>query len=100
MGVKCGLSLCRSNQNGFREQRPEESTGLCVTGNDRRMRDNYLTKGSIGKSIPLQARSGPEISRKLRFPDFMTTAQDGGKVVSLTHRPPLPPVNAPGTHFC
>jgi len=21
----------------------------------------------------------------------MTTAQDGGKVVSLTHRPPLPP---------
>jgi len=30
----------------------------------------------------------------------MTTAQDGGKVVSPTHRPPLPPGNAPGTHFC
>ena len=30
----------------------------------------------------------------------MTTAQDGGKVVSLTHRPPLPAGNAPGTHFC
>jgi len=30
-------------------------------------------------------------SRKLRFPDFVTTAQDGGKVVTLTHRPPLPP---------
>ena len=29
----------------------------------------------------------------------MTTAQDGGKFVSLTHRPPLPPGNAPGTHF-
>ena len=29
-------------------------------------------------------------SRKLRFPDLMTTAQDGGKVVSLTHRLPLP----------
>jgi hypothetical protein len=29
----------------------------------------------------------------------MTTAQDGVKVVSLTHRPPLPPRNAPGTHF-
>jgi len=26
----------------------------------------------------------------------MTTAQDAGKVVSLTHRPPLPPGNAPG----
>jgi hypothetical protein len=37
---------------------------------------------------------------KLRFPDFMTTAQGGGKVLSLTHRPPLPPGNTPGTHFC
>jgi hypothetical protein len=27
----------------------------------------------------------------------MTMAQDGGKVVSLTHRTPLPPGNAPGT---
>ena len=52
-----------------------------------------------GKAVPLQACSSPEISRKLRLPDYMTTAQDGGKVVSLTHRPPLPPGNAPGTHF-
>jgi len=27
------------------------------------------------------------VLRKFRFPDFVTTAQDGGKVVSLTHRP-------------
>ena len=53
-----------------------------------------------GKSVPLQAWSGPEGSRKLRFPDYVTTAQDGGKVVSLKHRSPLPPGNAPGTHFC
>jgi len=53
-----------------------------------------------GKAVPLQAWSGPEVSRKLRVPDFMTTAKDGGKVVSLTHRPPLPPGNTPGTHFC
>jgi len=53
-----------------------------------------------GKAVPLQASSGPEGSRKLRFPDFMTTAQHDGKVVSHTHRPPLPPGNAPGTHFC
>ena len=52
------------------------------------------------KTFPLQAWSGPESSRKLRFPDFMTMAQDGGKVVSLTHRPHLPPGNTPGTHFC
>ena len=30
----------------------------------------------------------------------MTTAHDGGKVVSPMLRPPLPPGNAPGTHFC
>ena len=53
-----------------------------------------------GKAVPLQAWSGPEGSRKLRFPDYMITAQDGGKVVSLTHSPPLPPGNVPGTHFC
>ena len=53
-----------------------------------------------GKAVPLPAWSGPEGSRKLRFSDFMTTAQDGGKVVSLTHRPPLPPGNTPVTHFC
>jgi hypothetical protein len=52
------------------------------------------------KAVPLQAWSGPEGSRKLRFPDFMTTAQDGSKVVSLTHRTPLPPGNKPGTLFC
>jgi hypothetical protein len=57
-------------------------------------------KKGKGKAVPLQAWSGPEGSRKLRFPDFMTTAQDCGKVVSLTHRLPLPPGNTPGTHFC
>jgi hypothetical protein len=53
-----------------------------------------------GKAVPLQAWSGPEGSRKLRFPDYMTTAQDGVKVVSLTHWQSLSPGNVPGTHFC
>jgi len=51
-------------------------------------------EGKKYKAVPLQAWSGPEGSRKLRFPDFVTTAQDGGKVVSLTHRPPLPRENS------
>jgi hypothetical protein len=59
---------------------------------------HFLVKGK-GKAVPLQAWSGPEGSKNLRFPDFMTTAQDGGKVVSLTHRSPLPPGNTPGTHL-
>jgi len=61
---------------------------------------NVLNKKNKGKSVPLQARTGPEGSRKLRFPDYITTAQDGGKVVSLTHRPPLLPGNVSGNHFC
>ena len=60
----------------------------------------YVFLSCKSKAVPLQAWTGPEGSRKLRFPDFITTAQDGGKVVSLTHRPPLPAGNAPGTHFC
>jgi len=52
------------------------------------------------KAVPLQTWSSPGRSRKLRLSDFMTTAQDGDKVVSLTHRPPLSPGNTPGTHFC
>jgi hypothetical protein len=67
---------------------------LAVTG-----RSSIVSKGK-GKAVPLQAWSGPEGSRKVRFPDYMTTTQDDDKVVSLTHRPPLPPGNAPGTHFC
>ena len=33
-----------------------------------------------GKAVPLQAWSAPEGSRKVRFPDFVTTAQDGGRL--------------------
>jgi hypothetical protein len=53
-----------------------------------------------GKAVPLQAWTGPEGSMKLSFPDYMKTAQDSGKIVSLRHRPPLPPGNVPGSHLC
>ena len=36
-----------------------------------------------GEAVPLQAWSGPEGCRKLRFPDFMTTAQNGGRLSAL-----------------
>ena len=48
----------------------------------------------------LQAWSAPEDSRKLRFPDFVTTAQEGVKIVSFMHRPHVPPGNHSGTYFC
>jgi len=43
---------------------------------------SYISKvKGKGKTVPLQAWSGPKCSRKLRFPYFVTTEQDGGKVV-------------------
>jgi hypothetical protein len=51
------------------------------------------------KAIPLQALAGPEGSRRLRLPDFKKSTHEGDKIVSPTHRPPLPPRNIPGTYF-
>ena len=36
-----------------------------------------------GKAVPLQAWSGPEGSRKLRFPGFVTKAQNVGRLSAL-----------------
>jgi len=41
-----------------------------------------MTQGKV-KAVPLQAWTGPEVSRKLSFPDFVTTAQDDGKLSAL-----------------
>jgi len=35
------------------------------------------------KAVPLQVLRDPEGSRKLKLPDFVTTAQDGGKLSIL-----------------
>jgi hypothetical protein len=76
---------------------PDDGGGDGDDDDDDNDNDN---NNNTSKSIPLQAWSGPEGSRKLRFTDFTTTAQNGANAVSLTHRPPLPPGNTLGTHFC
>jgi len=35
------------------------------------------------KAVPLQAWTGPESSRKIRLLDFVTMAQDGGRLSAL-----------------
>ena len=55
--------------------------GKCSDGG--RDTDRGRCGGQSAKAVPLQAWSSPEGSRKLRFPYFMTTAQDGGKVSAL-----------------
>jgi hypothetical protein len=56
----------------------------------RRRRNSHIghcthTSESKGKdkAITLQAWTGPEGSKKLRLPDFVTTAQDGGRLSAL-----------------
>jgi len=79
---------CTSFMGLYHKQKWQLSFSCCLFCTDK------------GTAVPLQAWSGPEGSRKLRFPDLVTMAQDGSKVVSLTHRLPLPLGNTTGTHFC
>ena len=42
-------------------------------------------------SSPVTGRAGPEGSGRLRLQFTRHSAHEGGKVVTPTHRPPLPP---------
>ena len=65
----------------------------CVT---RMCQDvNKFTNYLKSKAIPVQAYHRPRV-----FQISRQSAHEGGKVVSPTHRPPLPPGIIPGTHFC
>jgi len=71
---------------------PQSLYSLCHSGSlklSKKVKQSHYRPGEAQRVL-----------RKLRLPDFLTTAQYGGKVVSLTHRPPLSPGNIPGTHFC
>jgi hypothetical protein len=59
----------------------------------------YVYLPAVKKAVPLQAWNGPEEVKVPRFLDNGTVGY-GGKFVRLTHRPPLPPRNTPGTQFC
>jgi len=48
----------------------------------------------VGTVKVKQSHYRPEVAQRV------PGTQDGGKVVSLMHQLPLPPGNAPGTHFC
>jgi hypothetical protein len=61
------------------------SSGLCPDRSKGWISINSKICCKKGKAVPLQAWSDPEGSRKLRLQDFMTMAQDDGKVVRLTH---------------
>jgi hypothetical protein len=84
--AKHNKTLLKVKVKWFR-YRPGVAQGVC-TFTALLFHDRGTRRGE-SKTVPLQSWSGPEFSRQLRFPDFMTTEQDGGKVVTLTYRPPL-----------
>jgi hypothetical protein len=93
--------ICIPHRENMLFQLEEPIEKRNIQGKNGRFFGYILTKALFQKKIyfwcqtceavPLQAWRGPEGSRKLRLQDFMTTAQDGGKFVSLTHRPLLLP---------
>jgi len=45
---------------------------------------------------PIRGPECPEGSMNVRFPDYVTLALYGAKVIGLTHRPLFTPENTPG----
>ena len=82
-----------SNSKGH----PQAKKATCILSN---FKIEFSVPKVKGKAIPVQTWTGPEGSRRFRLSDFKTIGTRNGKVVNLTHRPPLPPGNIPGTHFC
>ena len=111
-GMRAKFTLC-SLCNAFIKvaRKLDDGTGLLklvekylLDWNDR-MNEKCWAKRTESESTQQKAISvlswtGPEGSRRLRLPDFKTIGTLSGKVVSLTHRPSLPPGDIPGTHFC
>ena len=56
------------------------------------MKTYSKVKLSLYRQTGIQQAGAPRISRQ--------SAHKGGKIVSPTHRPPLPPGKIPRTHFC
>jgi len=72
------LSLCFRN-----DAKPRFGRLLINWYSSGREETKWCKGKGKGKAVPLQAWTGPKVSRKLRFSDFMTTAQDGGRFSAL-----------------
>jgi hypothetical protein len=56
--------------------------------------------GGHRRTVLMKTVNHRKNSRRLRSHILTQSANEGAKVVSPTHRPPLPPGNISGTHFC
>ena len=75
----------------------------CITNRSHLLSITNFSYCIIGKrqSSPVTGLEWPRGFQEVKVPRFYYNGtQEGGKVVSLTHRPHLPSGNPPGTHFC
>ena len=58
-------------------------TGLISRPQNPDLTTDPVSAEGEGEAVPLRTWTGPEGSRKLIFPDYVTTAQDGGRLSAL-----------------
>ena len=82
--------------------------GITLLCHDRALEGGEWSAARLGRTLPprktrypFYRRLVPRGFQEVKFPDYVTMIQNGGKGVSLTHRPIFtPPGNTPGTHIC
>jgi hypothetical protein len=87
---------CRMFRKKYRDSDPCKATVHNIV-----TKLSSMNSVKIKKTILVTGRGGPygcETSRLSQFLDNRIT--DGGKVISLTRRPPFTPRKILGTHFC
>jgi len=86
----CGTFWTINNASLYTLQLAPYDVHLLKTKNiTERISVNVYKQGK-GKAVPLQVWTGPEGSKKLSFPEFVTTAQDGGRLSALHTSSPYP----------